>query len=78
MTTASERLRRLHRAAALAATGAVVLQLGNCQLDDINVSSAVTIDGRDALIGLIRGVILTPIDQFITNGVNELFGDEDD
>ncbi len=77
MTKASKRLHRFRRAAALAATGAVVLQLGNCRLDDINVSSAVTINGQDALIALIRGAVLTPLDQFITNGINDLFDDED-
>ena len=77
MTRVSKRLHRLRRAAALAGTGALVLQLGNCQLSDINVSSAVTINGQDALIALIRGAILTPLDQFITNGINDLFDDED-
>jgi len=56
----------------------MVLQFGDCRLDDINVSSAVTINGRDALISIIRGAILTPIDQFITDGINELFDEEDD
>jgi hypothetical protein len=70
-------MHRFRRKAAMVATGAVVLQFGHCQLNDINVGSAVTINGQDALIALIRGAVLTPIDQFITDGIHELFDDED-
>ena len=69
--------KRLHRAVVLTATGAMAMQLGSCQLSDINVSSAVTINGQDALIELIRGAVLAPIDQFITDGINNLFDDGD-
>ena len=51
-------------------------QFGGCDLGTITTS--MTLDGRDAIIQLIRGAILTPIDAFITEAVNEAFDTEDD
>jgi hypothetical protein len=59
----------------------VQLAAGGCNLSDINVSSSVTLDPREVIISLIRGAILTPIDNAITQGVNEAldqFVDEDE
>ncbi len=53
----------------------VLCQFGGCELGTI--TTTMTLDGRDAIIQLIRGAILTPIDAFITNAVNDVFGDED-
>lgn len=78
MRKSNRAVRRMSRALALAATGGMVLHSGSCNLNDINVGSSVTVNGRDALISILRGVILTPIDEFITEGINEIVGDDDD
>ena len=57
------------------ALGAVSLFSG-CDLGTVTTST--TFDGREAIIQLVRGAVLTPIDAFITDGINELFGAEDD
>jgi hypothetical protein len=52
---------------------------GGCQIDQVTAST--TLDGREVLISLIRGAILSPIDSAITYGVNEFFDefvDEED
>ncbi len=53
----------------------VVCQLGSCELGTITTS--MTLDGRDAIIQLVRGAILTPIDAFITEAVNDAFDSDD-
>ena len=54
--------------------GAIMLQLGSCDIG--NITTTTTLNGRDAIIQIIRGAILTPIDAFITSAVNEAFGDD--
>ncbi len=58
--------------------GAMLFQFGGCEFSEITATSTVTLDTREVLISMIRGAILTPIDTFITNGVNELFDELDD
>ena len=50
-------------------------QFGGCDIGAITTST--TLDGRDAIIQLVRGAILTPIDAFITSAVNEAFDSDD-
>ena len=61
------------RALALLGCGALVFgcPFGGCKIDQITTTS--TLDGREVMISLIRGAILSPIDAAITQGVNELF-----
>ena len=49
-----------------------LFQLGGCDLGTINTTT--TLDGREALIQLLRGAILGPIDAFITTAVNQVLG----
>ena len=69
------RNRSLKKKAVLLGLGAMVFQLplGSCEFDQITATSTVTLDGREVIVNLIRGAILTPIDTFITDSVNELF-----
>ena len=53
----------------------VLCQLGGCDIGAITTST--TLDGRDAILQLVRGAILTPIDAFITNAVNEAFDSDE-
>lgn len=55
-------------------TGGFLMQLGSCNFG--NVATSVTLDGRELIITLIRSAILTPLDQFITDSVNDLFADD--
>lgn len=67
--------RKLKRFIGGLCVGTMALQFGGCNIDlgEITVASAATVNIRDVLIGLIRQAILTPIDVFITDGVNQTF-----
>ncbi len=73
------RFGNVRRKLAALGLGALLFQLplGGCEFDQITATSTVTLDTREVLISMIRGAILTPIDTFITNGVNELFDELD-
>jgi len=47
-------------------------QFGGCELGTITTST--TLDARDAIIQIVRGAILTPIDVYITDAINQAFG----
>jgi hypothetical protein len=51
--------------------GGMAFQFGGCEFGEI--TSTVTIGVEDLLITTIRGFILDPIDQFITDSINEAF-----
>ena len=72
--------RRRHRIAARGAIGVFTLgtlfQFGGCSIPDVTIPT--TLSGRDFLVTLIRGLLLTPIDQAITDAVNNAFQEEDD
>jgi hypothetical protein len=68
---------RRKKIAALCAAG-FLCQLCSCDFGQISTTMTTTLDGREVIISLIRGAILEPIDQFITDAVYEFFGDEDD
>ena len=53
----------------------ILFQFGGCDIGAITTST--TLDGRAAIIQLIRGAVLAPIDAFITNAVNEAFDAND-
>ena len=61
------------KAVALLCTAGAVCQVGSCDLGEITTTTTVTLDGREVIISLIRGTILPPIEQFITDAVNEAF-----
>ena len=65
--------RRLMRAGL--ASG-LLLQFGGCDFGQITTTQ--TLDARDAVIQIVRGIILTPIDAAITNAVNAAFDADDD
>jgi len=50
----------------------MLCQFGGCNIGEITTTT--TTDGRQVLISLVRGMILTPIDSWITAGINDLFG----
>jgi hypothetical protein len=49
-----------------------VCQFAGCDLTQI--TTTVTVDGRQLISGAIRDAILTPLDTAITEAVNDLFG----
>jgi len=65
---------RAKSAGLLCSTG-ILCQFGGCDIGAITTST--TLDGRAAIIQLVRGAILTPLDAFITNAVNEAFDSDD-
>ncbi len=53
----------------------ILCQFGGCDIGEITTSQ--TLDGRSAIIQLIRGAVLAPIDAWITSTVTNAFGSED-
>ena len=56
-------------------TAGVRFQLGGCDLGQI--TTTVTLDARELLISVVRGAVLTPIDQLITDRINAAFARDD-
>ena len=74
MRSIRTRLRR--KLFATACSGGMLLQLGSCDLGTVTVP--VTLQGDELLITMVRGLILTPIDTFITNTIRGAFEDDDE
>lgn len=66
---------RLKRAGTIATCG-MAFQFGGCDFG--TVSTSVTLNGADLIVTLIRAAILTPIDNAITDFVNDAFTDDED
>ncbi len=64
-----------HRTLGTLGAGAMLFQLGGCEFGEITTTT--TLDGRELVISLIQGAILDPIGAFITDSVNDAFGEED-
>lgn len=71
----SRRHRLLNRWLAILGATGFLCQFGNCEIGEITTTS--TIDGRELIISLIRDAILTPLDEFVTEAVNDAFSDDD-
>ncbi len=66
----SKHTRRLRKWAAVSAVG-MVCQFGGCDIGEI--TTTVTLSGRDLLINVVRGAILAPLDAFVTQAINDAF-----
>lgn len=65
---------RSTKTAAIAALMGAVFQFGGCNLGEITTTSTVSV--RELLINIVRGAVLAPIDQFVTDSINNAFGEE--
>lgn len=63
-----------NKAAGLLCATGCLFQVGGCELGEI--TTTVTLSGEELVISLIRGAILRPIDEFVTNAVNEAFSED--
>lgn len=63
------------RALAAICSAAFLFQAGSCQFDEI--TTTVTLDGRDVFVTLFRDAILGPIDAYVTDAIDDFFGDDD-
>ena len=64
---------RLHRKLQALVAGGVLAALGGCQFDSITTTATTELDSRDVIISLIRGAIITPLDNLITDRINNVF-----
>ena len=53
-------------------------QLGNCDLGAITTTSTVTLDGGEVIASLVRGAIITPLDQWLTETIEDAFESDDE
>ena len=67
-------LRKANRLAVLVCTAGVVGQFGSCDLGQITTTQ--TLDGREVVLGIIRSAIITPLDQWVTQTINDAFAEE--
>lgn len=65
------------RLIAIAAAG-MLFQLGSCDMTEITVTTTTTLDTREVFISLMRGAIITPIDDFLTDRINALIDELQD
>lgn len=70
------KLAKIRRAAVLSASAGMMFQFGSCSIPDITIPT--TLSGEEALITVIRGAILTPIDAAITAAVRGAFTNDED
>jgi len=61
------------RALAAFCSAAFLCQAGSCQFNDITTS--VTLSGRDVFLTLFRDAILGPIDTYVTEAIDDFFDD---
>jgi hypothetical protein len=55
-----------------------VFAFGGCNFGEFTASSTVTLDGREVVSSLIRGLILTPIESAIDASIDRVFDQFDD
>ena len=64
-----------HRVLAAGLGLGTACQFGGCDLGEITVTN--TVSTEDFIISTIRGLILTPIDNFVTNAIENAFDDDE-
>lgn len=70
--------RRFGRAAGLLAACGTMFQLGGCDFGMITTTSTSTLDGRVVITQLLRALIITPIDQALTNAIDNALGSDEE
>lgn len=63
------------KSAGLLVGAGLAFQFSGCDIGTITTTT--TLDARDAIVQIVRGAILTPLDALITAAVNDAFGDDD-
>ncbi len=74
-------MRVLRRAAqrkvlAVICSAGMLFQFGSCNFGEITTTTTATLNGREVILDLLRNAIITPIDAFLVQAVNELLEDE--
>jgi hypothetical protein len=54
----------------------ILFQFGSCDLGEITTTTTTTLDGRTVILNLLRSAIITPIDAFLAEAVDDLFTNE--
>ncbi len=72
------RLPRFRKAVAILTFGAAAMfPFGSCDLGEFTTTTTTTISGRDAVLFLVRSLIFNPIEEFITDRIDDLIGEEE-
>jgi hypothetical protein len=66
---------RLRRAAIILTAGSA-LQLGSCSFDEFE--GTFTLDSRDVVSFLVKSWVLTPLENWVDAGIDELFSEEEE
>ena len=48
-------------------------QFGTCNFGEITTTSTTTLNGGELIASLIRGAIITPLDQWLTDTIQDAF-----
>ncbi len=57
----------------LAGAAGFLCQFGTCDLGEITTTSTTTVNGNELLVSLVRGAIITPLDLWLTDTLNDAF-----
>jgi len=76
---ATQRMFRMRKLTGLALTGSLLAwPFGSCDFGEFTTTSTVTLRGRDVVSYLVRTALLSPIEQAINNGIDNLFDNIED
>ncbi len=70
------RVRKLKKLVAIVGSAGMLFQFGGCDFGEVTTTQTVTLNGRDVIISLIRAAIITPFDEWVTDTVNDAFGED--
>lgn len=57
---------------------ALLAGTSGCELDDFQTTTTTTLSGRDVVTYFVRSLILDPIDQYLTDRIDEAFDEDED
>jgi hypothetical protein len=57
---------------------AFVLPIGNCNVSEFSTTTTTTLSAAEVVTYLVRSWLITPIDDFVTERVQNFFSDDDE
>jgi hypothetical protein len=74
-----QRISGLRKAMVLVMLGtACLFQFGSCNLSNLTVSPQITLSAEELISFVVRGVIFEPLENYVINGISQLFSGNDE
>ena len=68
---------RLTAITAIVVIGVSLAPLVGCELGEFTTTTTTTLSGEEVVTYLVRSLVVTPIDEFLTDRIEDFFGEED-